>query len=72
MEGLIGSAFATALEANRERYNQLFAQARRSSPKLDGPAFLEFLDARIDPLVDKASGSTVARAAPRIWVEPVE
>ncbi|MCA9177401.1 MAG: hypothetical protein KDB14_23110 [Planctomycetales bacterium] len=57
MERLIGSAFAGVLEAGRDRYNALFAQARRNSPRLDADEFVDFLRRRVDPIVDIAANA---------------
>ena len=57
MEGLVGPAFAAALEAGRERFNARFAQARRTWPRLDGGVFQEFLRRRIDSIVARLAGT---------------
>lgn len=58
---MVSSAFAAELERNRERFNALFAVARRAHPGLDGPAFLEFLRDRLDPVVSGAAERTPER-----------
>lgn len=59
MEGLIQGPFAEALQARRERYNALFAQARRISPGLDAGQLAEYLRSTVAPIIDQ-----VARVAP--------
>lgn len=49
-EGL-SPAFAAVLEDRRERYNAAFTAARHRRPALKGPAFLEHLRLRVDPIV---------------------
>ena len=48
---------ASELNARRERYNSLFALARRIRPRLDGEIFLENLRTFVGPIV-QASGAT--------------
>ena len=59
-------AFADALRAERELFNQKFAEARRRRPDLDGRAFAEFLRGPAAAVVESAArvapGSTQAVA----------
>src|SRR5207248_9842114 len=52
MENVIAGPLARSLEAERARYNALFAQARRSMPALDAAAFAEHLKSVVAPIVD--------------------
>lgn len=54
----ISPAFASALDADRDRYNSLFLQARRDAPQVEAGAFFELLR-RADSL-----SAIVAGAAP--------
>lgn len=49
-------SFARALEAGRERFNALFAQARRDTPRLDPDAFTEHLRRNVAPIVEAVAG----------------
>lgn len=51
MERIVSEALAKSLESNRERFNALFAQARRDSPSLDGRLFLEMVQRVMEPVV---------------------
>ena len=70
VEPMIGPAFARALEAERARYNTLFAQARRGNGRLDGEAFLLHLRRSVDPVVaaaDAASPDAVPAAVDALY-----
>lgn len=51
---------AEVLEADRERFNAAFAQARHQRPRLDGAAFADHLCLRVAPVID-----AVAQVAPQ-------
>jgi hypothetical protein len=59
VEKLIDGALARALEAGRDRFNALFAQARHTLRGLDARAFGEFLRDVVGPAVE-----ALARVAP--------
>jgi hypothetical protein len=52
MTTLIHGPFARTLEAGRDRFNALFAQARWDMPRLDADAFANHLGASIAPIVE--------------------
>jgi hypothetical protein len=58
----VGPAFAAALAADRDLFNQKFAEARRRRPDLDAAAFGEFLCTLASPLVEAAAGVNPSRA----------
>jgi hypothetical protein len=51
----VDGALARALEAGRERYNALFAQARHLRPRLDPEAFAHHLRRVVAPIVARAA-----------------
>lgn len=60
------NALASALAANRARFNAKFAEARHYKPALDGAAFADILRSLVAPIVEAvhaaAPGSTAAAA----------
>lgn len=65
-EGL-SPAFRELLEQRRERYNAAFAQARHRRPALKGPAFLEHLRMRLDPVVAALPSSSRGPACDALY-----
>jgi hypothetical protein len=55
MSALASPAFAAALRAERDVYNQKFAEARRRRPDLDARAFAEFLREPAAAVVESAT-----------------
>lgn len=67
MPPLITGPFAQELEAQRGKFNTLFAEARRQRPKLEPASFAELLTKTVTPIVD-----AVAKIAPARVPETVE
>jgi len=64
MEGRLTGPLAGVLERGRERYNALFAAARRGKRSLDPEAFSEHLAACLDPIVRAIHEADAARTDP--------
>jgi len=61
MPPLISGPFAAELEAQRGKFNTLFAEARRQRPKLEPAVFAELLTKTVTPIVDAVAKEAPAR-----------
>ena len=67
----VNEALASVLRSGRSEFNAQFAEARRLYPKLDGAAFLEFLRADVNPLIE-ALGQTQTDGAVNVVMAAYE
>lgn len=63
----MSEAFAAVLRAGRAEFNARFALARRARPALDADAFLDFLRARVAPVVDAVARTRPERASAAVF-----